>query len=206
MTCRRVTARGIRDLPRALTQRQTQEGGRQGSYLAVEDAGLCPRHAGLHPPQVAVDYVLRRCGAGVFHSRASLAGPKLAQIDSFLRGGVEGGGEYGLGLRFRVRHACILSLPAGTRCLRELMPPRRCASARTISLVPVYHLCLACLHHRKMFLQKKNINPLRKERFVKSILLPASPLYFFFVSTLPFSWSSAAGPLGSRWAPHDVKH
>lgn len=137
MTCPRASVRGIRDLPRALTQGQAHEGGGQGSYLAVENAGLCPRHAGLHPPQVAVDDVLRRCDAGVFHSRASLAGPKLAKIDCFLSGGVEGGRDMKMGMRFRVRHACILSLPAGTRCLSELMAPRKCASARTISLVPV---------------------------------------------------------------------
>ena len=182
MTCPRASVRGIRDLPRALTQGQAHEGGGQGSYLAVEDAGLCPRHAGLHPPQVAVDDVLRRCDAGVFHSRASLAGPKLAKIDCFLSGGVEGGRDMKMGMRFRVRHACILSLPAGTRCLSDLMAPRKCASARTISLVPV----LACLH------AQDSHGTLTKQNFLFSFPL-------FCVSSMSGSSrvSTAGFPLGA---------
>jgi hypothetical protein len=136
-----------------------------------------------------VDDVLRRCDAGVFHSRASLAGPKLAKIDCFLSGGVEGGRDMKMGMRFRVRHACILSLPAGTRCLSELMAPRKCASARTISLVPV----LACLHAQDSL--KHGIPP-RNRIFFWCL--------FFAFPACP--GPPASRPLGSRWAPHDVKH
>ena len=49
---------------------------RAGAHLAVENAGLCPRRAGLHLAKVAVRDVLRRWGARVADARVHSRTPR----------------------------------------------------------------------------------------------------------------------------------